>query len=92
MTKFFGNEDMAKMIMAQNWKDTKLPKLKKPELTAEQIEELRKKRVTSNEATQKEKDLQYLRAYRAFYETPDATFETLKAAYKGHKNIKIEER
>jgi hypothetical protein len=30
--------------------------------------------------------------YRRFYECPDATYETVKAAYKGHKLVKKEEK
>jgi hypothetical protein len=41
---------------------------------------------------QREKDLKFLMNYRRFYECPDATYETVKAAYKGHKLVKKEER
>jgi hypothetical protein len=96
MTKFFGNADMAKMILMSNANPPgskgEIKKIEIEKLTPEEIEARRKKRLEMNVAQQREKDLKFLMNYRRFYECPDATYETVKAAYKGHKLIKKEEK
>jgi hypothetical protein len=55
-------------------------------------EELRLERVQKTKKEQAEKDQLYLKAYENFYGVEGVTMDHIKAAYKGTKLNRVEER
>lgn len=61
-------------------------------MKVDDAEKAREERIKQNKIKEKERDLKYLYAYRAFFSAPEATYDLVKLAFKGEKKQRVVQR